>query len=239
MDPRLSSASRATPLPIGDEQHNLSVFLTKVYGWMAAGLLLTAATALLVADSPAVLNLIFGNRLVFWGLLIAEFGLVMFISARIHALQVGTAVFLFMLYAVLNGVTMAAIFRIYTGSSIAATFAVTAGTFAAMSVYGYVTKTDLSRFGNLLLMAVVGLIIAGLVNMFLQNSLLQTVISGVGVLVFTALTAYDTQKIKEQALEMGHEGDSGAKVALLGALTLYLDFINLFLFMLRFFGGRR
>ena len=240
MDPRLSPASRATPLPAAtDEQHNLSVFLNKVYGWMAAGLLLTAATALLVADSPAALELIFGNRLVFWGLIIAEFGLVMFISARIQTLQVGTAVFLFMLYAVLNGVTMAAIFRIYTGSSIAATFAVTAGTFAAMSVYGYVTKTDLSRFGNLLLMAVVGLIIAGLVNIFLQNSLLQTVISGVGVLVFTALTAYDTQKIKEQALEMGHEGESGAKVALLGALTLDLDFINLFLFMLRFFGDRR
>ncbi len=237
MDPRLS-APRATP-PITDQQYNLSVFLTKVYGWMAAGLLLTAATALLVADSPAALEIIFGNRLVFWGLLIAEFGLVMFISARIHALQASTATFLFMLYAVLNGVTMAAIFRIYTGNSIAATFAVTAATFAAMSVYGYVTKTDLSRFGNLLLMAVVGLVIAGLVNMFLQNSMLQTVISGIGVLVFTALTAYDTQKIKEQALEMGHEDESGAKVALLGALTLYLDFINLFLFLLRFFGNRR
>jgi FtsH-binding integral membrane protein len=162
MDPRLSSAPRATPLPSTDDQrYNLSVFLTKVYGWMAAGLLLTAATALLVADSPAALQTIVGNRLVFWGLIIAEVGLVMFISARIHALQASTATFLFMLYAVLNGATMAVIFMAYTSSSIAATFAVTAATFGAMSVYGYVTKTDLSRFGNLLLMAVVGLIIAG------------------------------------------------------------------------------
>ncbi|WP_375417318.1 Bax inhibitor-1/YccA family protein [uncultured Hymenobacter sp.] len=238
MDPRLSSP-RQTPLPLGDQQYNLSVFLTKVYGWMAAALLLTAATALMVASSPAAIEAVFSNRLVFYALIFGELGLVMFISARIHALQASTAIFLFMVYAVLNGVTMAAIFMLYTSTSIAATFAVTAGTFGAMSIYGYVTKTDLSRFGNLLLMALVGLVIASLVNMFLHNSLLQTVISGVGVLLFTALTAYDTQKIKAQALEMGSEGEAGAKVALMGALTLYLDFINLFLFLLRFFGNRR
>ena len=238
MDPQLF-AQRATPLPIGDQQRDLSDFMTKVYGWMAAALLLTAGTALLVAGSEAALKTIFGNRLVFFGLIIAELGLVMYISARIQAMTSATAVFLFMVYAVLNGITMAAIFVMYTSSSIASTFAVTALTFGVMSGYGYITKTDLSRFGNLLMMAVVGIVIASLVNMFLQNSMLQLVISGVGVLVFTALTAYDTQKIKSQALEMGSEGETGAKVALLGALTLYLDFINLFLFMLRFFGNRR
>ena len=238
MDPQLF-AQRATHLPIGDQQRDLSDFMTKVYGWMAAALLLTAGTALLVAGSEAALKTIFGNRLVFFGLIIAELGLVMYISARIQAMTSATAVFLFMVYAVLNGITMAAIFVMYTSSSIASTFAVTALTFGVMSGYGYITKTDLSRFGNLLMMAVVGIIIASLVNMFLQKSMLQRGISGVGVLVFTALTAYDTQKIKSQALEMGSEGETGAKVALLGALTLYLDFINLFLFMLRFFGNRR
>lgn len=238
MDPQLSSL-RSSPLPIGDQQHNLSVFLTKVYGWMAAALLLTAATALMVSGSQAALETIFGNRIVFYGLLLGELGLVMYISARIGHISSSTAVFLFMVYAVLNGVTMAVIFVAYTSTSIASTFAITAGTFGLMSMYGYITKTDLSRFGNLLLMALVGVVIATVVNLFLHNSTLQLVISGVGVLLFTALTAYDTQKIKIQALEMGSEGENGAKVALLGALTLYLDFINLFLFLLRFVGNRR
>lgn len=238
MDPRLSSL-RSSPLPVGTGQRDLTDFLASVYGWMAAALLLTAATALMIAGSPAAQQLVFGNRIVFYGLLLGEIGLVLFISARIQALQASTAIFLFMVYAVLNGVTMAFIFRLYTGTSIASTFAITAGTFGAMSVYGYVTKTDLSRFGNLLLMGLVGIVIASVVNIFLHNSTLQLVISGIGVLLFTALTAYDTQKIKAQALEMGSEGETGSKVALLGALTLYLDFINLFLFLLRFFGNRR
>ena len=175
----------------------------------------------------------------FYGLLLGELGLVLFISARIGHIASSTAVFLFMVYAVLNGVTMAAIFVAYTGTSIASTFAITAVTFGLMSLYGYVTKTDLSRFGNLLLMALVGVVIASVVNIFLHNSTLQLIISGVGVLLFTALTAYDTQKIKAQAAVMGDTGEPGAKVALLGALTLYLDFINLFLFLLRFVGNRR
>ena len=238
MDPQLF-AQRATPLPSSTQQRDLSDFLARVYGWMAAGLLLTAATALMVAGSPAAIETIFGNRLVFWALILGELGLVMYISARIQALASSTAVFLFMVYAVLNGVTMAFIFLAYTQSSIATTFGVTAGTFGLMSLYGYVTKTDLSRFGNLLLMALVGIVIASVVNIFLHNSTLQLVISAIGVLLFTALTAYDTQKIKNQALLMGSEGENGSKVALLGALTLYLDFVNLFLFLLRFFGNRR
>jgi FtsH-binding integral membrane protein len=238
MDPQLF-AQRATPLPIGNQQRDLSDFMTKVYGWMAAALLLTAGTSLMVAGSETALETIFGNRLVFYALLLGEIGLVVYISARIQAMTSTTAVFLFMLYAILNGVTMAAIFIAYTSSSIASTFAVTALTFGLMSLYGYITKTDLSRFGNLLLMALVGIVIASVVNIFLHNSTLQLIISGVGVLLFTALTAYDTQKIKTQALEFGSEGETGAKVALLGALTLYLDFINLFLFLLRFVGNRR
>ncbi|HEY9544015.1 Bax inhibitor-1/YccA family protein, partial [Prevotella sp.] len=159
-----------------------------------------------------------------------------FLSARINKMSLTTATLSFLLYSVLNGVTMSIIFLAFTASSIATTFYITAGTFGAMALYGYVTKTDLSKFGSLLRMALLGLIIALVVNIFLRNSMFDMIISGIGVLIFTGLTAYDSQKIKE-ALAMSEDGgEATQKIALMGALTLYLDFINLFIYLLRFFG---
>lgn len=237
------------PLPVpGPRQLRLSPeeatqiqvrFLTQVYGWMAAALGLSGGVALFVGSSPAIQQLVFGNRLVFFGLIILEFLMVSYISARAFAMPAGQVVGAFIAYALLNGVTLGVIFLVYTTASIASTFFVTAATFGVMSVYGYVTRTDLSRWGNLLFMAVIGLVIASVVNMFWQNSLFYTITSFAGVLIFVALTAYDTQKVKGMAFIGLEDGDTDRKAAVLGALTLYLDFINLFLFLLRLFGRRR
>lgn len=214
-------------------------FLTQVYGWMAAALGLSGGVAMFVGSSPAIQQLVFGNRLVFFGLIILEFILVGYLSARAFTMPVGQAVGAFIGYALLNGVTLGIIFMVYTAASIASTFFVTAATFGVMSVYGYVTRTDLSRWGNVLFMAVIGLVIASVVNMFWLNSVLYTITSFVGVLIFVALTAYDTQKVKSMAFIGLEDDDTDRKAAVLGALTLYLDFINLFLFLLRLFGRRR
>jgi FtsH-binding integral membrane protein len=202
---------------------------------MGLGLLLTAAMSVVTLSSPALLQLVFGNRLVFYGLILGELGLVIAVSAAINRLSAATATALFLLYAALNGITFSVIFVVYPAESIASTFVVTAATFGAMSVYGYTTKRDLTNWGSFLFMGLIGIVIASLVNIFVESSAASWVISAIGVVVFTGLTAYDTWKIKAMAAA----GAQGRKPAILGALTLYLDFINLFLMLLRLFGNRR
>lgn len=211
-----------------------------VYLWMSMALIITGLTSLVIADSPSILSAIFKNRFIFYVLLFGELGLVWYMSARINSLSFRTATILFIFYSILNGVTLSVIFLIYTFSSIASTFFVTAATFAVMSLYGYITKKDLTTFGNLLFMALIGLIIATLVNLFWQNQILYWVVSYAGVLIFIGLTAYDTQKIKKLLLNEGTEvNEATQKIALMGALSLYLDFINLFLYLLRLLGNRK
>ncbi len=218
-----------------------TLFLAKVFNWMAIGLLLTAVTAYGVASSPALLRILYGNPVLLFALIAAELGMVFTLAGRINRLSASTATSLFVAYAVLNGVTLSTIFLVYTMTSIAATFLVTALMFVAMAVYGFVTKRDLSSFGSFLFMGLVGIIIAVVVNLFLASPMLSWVISGVGVIVFTGLTAYDVQRLSRfGAGSMMLEGETAVRRgAILGALTLYLDFINLFLMLLHFLGGGR
>ncbi len=213
--------------------------IRKVYTWMAMALAITGVTAYGVSISPNLLSLIFGSKLVFFGLIVAELAVVMLLSARLHRLSLTTATLMFVGYSVLNGVTLASIFLVYTMSSIATTFFICAATFAVMSAYGAFTKTDLSSMGKLMFMALIGLIIATVVNLFVASSGLDLIISYVGVLVFVGLTAWDTQKIKAMLAEADYMDESAQKIALIGALSLYLDFVNLFLYLLRIFGARR
>lgn len=211
-----------------------------VYMWMTFALVITGITALIVADSPNLIAAIYSSKIIFYGLLIAEFALVWYISARIHFISFTTATMLFILYSIINGLTLSFIFLIYTTSSIASTFFVTAGTFGVMCLYGYFTKKDLTSIGNLCFMALIGLIIASVVNMFWSNETLYWIVTYAGVLIFVGLTAYDTQKIKRLLLSEGTEiNETTQKIALLGALSLYLDFINLFLYLLRLLGNRK
>ena len=212
----------------------------KVYLWMTLALAVTGLTSLYVASSPGLVQSIFASRGTFWLLVIAELALVFILSARIMKMSFSTAGIMFALYSVLNGVTMSFIFIAYTSTSIATAFFVTAGMFAAMSFIGFVTKKDLSSFGSFFTMALIGLIIASLVNIFLNSSVMYWIITYVGVLLFVGLTAYDTQKIKQMLIEYGDEvNDSTQKLALIGSLSLYLDFINLFLYILRLFGNNK
>lgn len=211
-----------------------------VYVWMTLALAITGFVALYVAKSYTLLNVMVQNNILFWGLLIAEVALVMYLSARIHRISFTTATVLFIAYSILNGITMSILFMVYTMSSIATTFFVTAGTFGATALYGYVTKKDLTRIGSLCIMGVIGLIIASLVNLFLHNSMMDLIISYIGVLLFVGLTAYDSQKIKR--LLSGDDievNETSQKIALMGSLTLYLDFINLFIYLLRILGDRK
>lgn len=220
-----------------ETQEAQNILIKNVYLWMTAALAITGLTALAISNSPAIQTMLFSGRFTFIALLIAEVALVWYVSARIQSLSFPTATGLFMLYSFLNGVTLSIIFMVYTRSSIASTFFVTAGTFGAMSLYGYFTKRDLSSMGNLLVMAVFGLIIATVVNIFMASSTLYWIITYAGILIFVGLTAYDTQKIKSLA---GQEvTEHTQKLALMGALSLYLDFINLFLYMLRLLGNRK
>jgi uncharacterized protein len=212
--------------------------MNRVYAWMTAGLLVTGAVSSFVAGSNALVSLIFGNPLIFFGLFIVQIVAVVGLSFGINRLSPAVATAIFMGYAALNGLTMAAIFLVYTQASIASTFFVTAGTFGAMSLYGYTTKRDLTGVGNFAIMALIGLLIASLVNLFLQSAALYWILTYAGVLIFVALTAWDTQKIKRLATQVSDETSAG-RVAVLGALTLYLDFINLFIYLLRIFGVRR
>lgn len=214
------------------------ILMRKVYTWMALALVITGFTAYYVATTPSLLYLIYSNQVVLWGLIIAELALVIGLSAAINRLSLTTATLLFVLYSVLNGAMLSSVFLIYTTASIANVFFITAGTFGAMAAYGYFTKKDLTSWGRILLMALIGIIIASVVNIFLRNSMFDLVISYIGVAIFVGLTAYDSQKIKEMMLQAPDASEQAQKVALLGALTLYLDFINLFLYLLRIFGKR-
>ena len=214
-----------------------SAFLRKVYAYMAGGLLATALTASAVASSETLVEMIHGNRIVFYGLLIGEFAMVVAFSSLVNRISTGAAAALFFAYAIVNGLTLSVIFMIYTASSISSTFFVTAGTFGALSAYGYATKRDLSGIGSFAMMGLIGLVIASLVNLFLKSTMIYWLTTFVGVIVFTLLTAYDTQKLKRFALSSSPQQQE--KVALQGALMLYLDFINLFLYTLRLLGRRR
>ena len=213
--------------------------MRKVFVWMTLALAITGLTAFGVATSPSLVALIFGSKVMFWGLIIAEFALVFAISGAINRLSISTATLLFILYSVVNGATLATIFFAFSTAVIAKTFFITAGTFGVMALVGYTTKTDLTSMGKLLFMALIGLVIASVVNIFVASSGFDLIISYVGVLIFVGLTAYDTQKIKEMCQAAPDAGEGAQKLALLGALSLYLDFINLFLYLLRIFGNNK
>jgi hypothetical protein len=212
--------------------------MRKVYVWMTLALAITGICAYGVATSPSLLQMIYGNSTMIWVLLLAELGLVFYTTARIDRLSLSTATTLFIIYSALNGVTLSSIFVVYSMTSIAKVFFITAGTFAAMALYGYTTKTDLSRIGNILFMALIGLVIATVVNIFLKSAMFDLILSYVGVAIFVGLTAWDSQKIKRMLAMQTDMGEVAQKYALMGALTLYLDFINLFLYLLRIFGNR-
>ncbi len=215
----------------------VTAFLSKVYGWMFLGLLLTAGTAVVVASSPALIETLILNRILFWILLFAQLGLVFYLSARVDKVSPATAAALFLLYSAMVGVTSSVIFLIYTGASIMSAFVVTAGMFGAMAVFGTLTKRSLAGVGQFMFMGLIGLIIASVVSIFWFNDVLMFVINVVGVLVFTGLTAWDAQRLKQMAVALP-DGRVGS-YAIVGALSLYLDFINLFFFILRLMGGRR
>ena len=216
----------------------LSVF-RRVYIWMTMALCITGLTALIIANNNDIMYSLLQNEATFWIIMIAELALVFILAGRLHKPSMGTATILFILYSILNGMTMSLIFIIYTESSIAATFFVTAGTFGAVSLYGFATKKDLSSWGSILIMGVLGIVIASVVNIFMGSETLYWIISYAGVLIFVGLTAYDTQKIKEVLLNPNVEVDDNLnKIALFGALQLYLDFINLFMHLLRIMGSR-
>jgi len=222
-------------------QVRVNSFVRSVYNWMAIGLGITGVVAYGVANSPGVTEVIFGSQLVFFGLIIAQLAMVYMISARIQRMQASTATMLFIVYSALNGATLSSIFLAYAQSAITSTFFICAATFTACSVYGWTTRRDLTTMGGFLTMGLIGIVIASVVNMFFQSSAVSTIVSYVGVLVFVGLTAYDTQDIKNMALSQPGDIDAGAvrKGAILGALKLYLDFINLFLMLLRIFGSGR
>lgn len=214
-------------------------FMVRVYNWMTAGLGVTGFLAFYVSTSETMMNIVHGNPIVPIVLIVAQLGLVIYLSGWIEKMSASQATGIFMLYAGLTGLTFSFIFMAYTTASITSTFFVTAGTFAAMSFYGYTTKKDLTSWGSFLFMGLIGIIIASLVNLFLQNEAMHWIITYAGVLIFVGLTAYDTQKIKEMNI-LGNEGtDEDTKEAVSGALRLYLDFINLFLMLLRIMGDRR
>ncbi|HKP81990.1 MAG TPA: Bax inhibitor-1/YccA family protein [Pyrinomonadaceae bacterium] len=215
----------------------VTAFLSKVYGWMFLGLLITAGTALFVSSSETLIETFILNRILFWILLFGQLGLVIFLSTRVNHLSPATAAGLFMLYSAMVGVTSSVIFLIYTGASIVSAFMITATMFGALALFGTFTKRSLAGVGQFMFMGLIGLIIAMVVNLFWLNSALYFVISVVGVIVFTGLTAWDAQRLKQMAVALP-DGRVGS-YAVVGALSLYLDFINLFFFILRIFGGRR
>lgn len=214
------------------------VLMRKVYIWMTLALIITGITAYGVATSPGLLMALVANQGLLWGLVIVDFVIVIALTAAINSLSLAMATLMFVLYSVLTGAMLSSIFVVYTMTSIANVFFITAGTFAAMAVVGYTTKKDLSSMGRILLMALIGLIIASIVNIFIKSSGFDLIISYVGVLIFVGLTAYDTQKIKQMLMMAEDTGETMQKVALLGALSLYLDFLNLFLYLLRIFGKK-
>ncbi|HWF83468.1 MAG TPA: Bax inhibitor-1/YccA family protein [Vicinamibacterales bacterium] len=224
----------STSLPVAER---VSVFLRAVYGWMCVGLAITAGTAWLIAGSPAIVMAIATNRLLFWALMGAQLGLVFVLAARVDRLAASTAAMLFVLYSALTGVTISFVLLAYTGESVANTFLVTAGMFGSLAAYGTVTKRSLAGLGSFLFMGLIGVVLASIVGIFWHSDALQFVISFIGVIVFSGLAAYDAQRLKAMAL--ASPGGQTGSYAIVGALALYLDFINLFLFLLRFTGSRR
>ncbi len=233
-DPRVAAQARVGSAQI---DAGLRQYMLSVYNYMGLGLAITGLVALFVASSPTMLQVIYGTPLK-WVVMLAPIGFVFFLSARINSMSVGAAQITFWIYAAVMGLSLASIFMVFTGESVARVFFITAGTFGAMSLYGYTTQRDLSQFGSFLMMGLIGVIIASIVNIFLGSSALQFAISVIGVLVFVGLTAYDTQRIKESYYELAGS-DTLAKGAIMGALTLYLDFINLFVMLLQLFGQNR
>ncbi|MBX9497658.1 Bax inhibitor-1 family protein [Yersinia enterocolitica] len=218
----------------------IQAYMAQVYGWMTCGLLLTAVVAWYAANTPAVMNFIFSSQITFFGLIIVQLGLVFVISGMVNRLSGSMATSLFMLYSALTGLTLSSILIMYTGASIASTFIICAGMFGAMSVYGYTTKRDLSGLGSMLFMGLIGIVLASIVNIWLKSPALMWAVTYIGVLVFVGLTAYDTQKLKNMGAQLdSNDRDNFRKYSIVGALTLYLDFINLFLMLLRIFGNRR
>ena len=221
------------------EMTNASTFkvlMRKVYLWMTLALMITGITAAGVANSPNILALIYSSQVVMWGIIIAKFGLVIYISARLEKLSLSTATTLFALYSILNGVMLSSIFLLYSTAIISKVFFITAGTFGVTALYGYATKKDLSSLGNILFMALIGLVIATVVNIFMKSAMFDLILSYIGVIIFVGLTAWDSQKIKHMMMVQPDATESAQKLALIGALSLYLDFINLFLYLLRIFG---
>ena len=215
------------------------ILMRKVYLWMTLALVITGFTAYYVASSESLMMALFSNQIIFWGLVIGELVLVFSLSAAINKLSLTAATLMFVLYSVINGATMSFIFLVYTASSVTNVFLITAATFAVMAFFGYFTKTDLTSWGKILMMALIGIIIATIVNIFTKSEGLAVILNYLGVLVFVGLTAYDSQKIKQMLMQAPDAGEGAQKVALLGALSLYLDFINLFIYLLRILGSRR
>jgi uncharacterized protein len=230
--------SRDTPfsasLPV---EERVTTFLRAVYGWMCGGLAITALTASVIAASPTFIRAVATNRILFWGLMIAQLGIVFVLSARVQQLAASTASLLFVAYSALTGVTISFVLLAYTGESVATTFVITAGMFGAMAAYGTTTRRSLAGFGQFLFMGVIGVVLASVIGLFWHNDGLQFVISFIGVIVFTGLAAYDAQRLRSMALALPN-GQTGS-YAIVGALALYLDFINLFLFLVRLTGSRR
>ncbi|MFC2487727.1 MAG: Bax inhibitor-1/YccA family protein [Alloprevotella sp.] len=232
--------NRSYVSPDRDRSLSFPSLMRSVYIWMALALAVTGLTAMTIATQPQIVYAIFANRAIFWMLILAELGMVIYLSARIMSMSFATAGIVFVVYALLNGVTLSSLFMAYTAESIAQTFFVTAGTFGAMAVIGFLVKRDLSAIGRFFYMALIGLIIATVANAFFHNSGLAMICNYAGVVIFSGLTAYDTQKIKNMLVQFGDRRDETVmKLALLGSLSLYLDFINLFLYLLRFLGNRR
>jgi hypothetical protein len=223
----------------GELADKLRLAMRRVYLWMTVGLLLTAGVAFVVVNTP--LLLLAANPIVFFGAIIAEFGLVIFLSARIGRMAPATAVGLFFIYAALNGLTLSFIFALYTASSIAMTFVATASLFGAMTIVGYTTQRDLTKLGGFLLMALIGLIIGSVINLFFASSALYWILTYAGIAIFLGLTVYNTQRVKNMTLAAMQQGDTQLeqRVGIMGALSLYLDFVNLFLLLLRLAGRRR
>lgn len=239
---------QSVPYSGSQTQVRVNSFIRSVYNWMAIALALTGITAYYVANSPQILGLFFnvvGNRLqpsmLFWGCLIGELVLVFTLSARVQKMKAQTATALFIAYSVLNGATLSSLFLLYTSASITSVFFICAATFVTTSLFGYFTKKDLTSMGQFMFMGLIGIIIASVANFFFKSAGMQMIISYVGVIVFVGLTAYDTQKLKGMALSQPADVSAGVirKGALLGALTLYLDFINLFIMLLHILGNRR
>ncbi len=231
--------TRTREMTVDQIQAETQRYMVKVYGWMCLALFITGVVAMYTASNEALMSIILGSMPVLIGLIIAQIVAVGTLASMVNKMSAGTAMMIFVAYSALNGLTLSVIFLVYTTESIASTFFITGGTFGVMSLYGYTTKSDLSKWGNLLFMGLMGVVIASIANFFMQSTMLYWITTYIGVIVFVGLTAYDTQKIKNSNI-IGNEGtEEDSKEAILVALTLYLDFINLFLFLLRIFGRRK